>query len=26
LRAEDGGNLVLVNEAKGQRQEFPLDK
>ena len=26
LRAEDGGNLVLVNEAKGDRQELPLEK
>jgi len=26
LRAEDGGNLVLVNEAKGDRRELPLEK
>lgn len=26
LRAEDGGNLVLVNEARGDRQEIPLEK
>jgi uncharacterized protein YuzE len=26
LRAEDGGNLVLVNEAKGHRHEIPLDR
>jgi uncharacterized protein YuzE len=26
LRAEDGGYLVLVNEAKGDRQEIPLEK
>jgi uncharacterized protein YuzE len=26
LRAEDDGNLVLVNEAKGQRREIPLEK
>jgi uncharacterized protein YuzE len=24
LRGEDDGNLVLVNEASGQRQEIPL--
>jgi len=24
LRGEDAGNFVLVNEASGQRQEFPL--
>ena len=24
LRAEDQGNLVLVNEASGERQEIPL--
>jgi len=26
LRGEDNGNLVLINEAKGGRQEIPLDK
>jgi len=26
LRGEDNGNLVLINEAKGDRQEIPLDK
>ena len=26
LRAEDGGNLVLVNEARGDRHEIPLEK
>jgi uncharacterized protein YuzE len=26
LRAEDGGNLVLVNEARGERHEIPLEK
>ena len=26
LRSEDGGNLVLINEAKGDRQEIPLGK
>jgi uncharacterized protein YuzE len=25
LRAEDGGNLVIVNEARGQRREIPLE-
>ena len=24
LEAEDGGNLVIINEAVGQRQEMPL--
>jgi hypothetical protein len=26
LRAEDNGNLVIVNEALAQRQEIPLGK
>ena len=26
LRGEDQGNLVLINEAKGNRREIPLDK
>ena len=26
LRSEDDGNLVLVNEAKGRRQEIPLEE
>jgi uncharacterized protein YuzE len=26
LCGEDNGNLVLINEAKGGRQEIPLDK
>ncbi len=26
LRGEDAGNLVLVNEASGERQEIPLGK
>jgi uncharacterized protein YuzE len=26
LRAEDNGNLVIVNEALAQRQEIPLSK
>ncbi len=26
LRAEDQGNLVVVNEAKGERQEIPLSE
>jgi uncharacterized protein YuzE len=26
LRAEDNGNLVMVNEALAQRQEIPLSK
>jgi uncharacterized protein YuzE len=26
LCAEDGGNLVLVNEARGDRQEIPLGR
>jgi uncharacterized protein YuzE len=26
LRGEDNGNFVLINEAKGGRQEIPLDK
>ena len=26
LRGEDNGNLVFINEAKGGRQEIPLDK
>ncbi|MDY7010387.1 MAG: DUF2283 domain-containing protein [Planctomycetota bacterium] len=26
LRSEDGGNLVLINEARGDRQEIPLEK
>jgi uncharacterized protein YuzE len=24
LRGEDGGNLVLIDEAKGQRRDIPL--
>ncbi len=24
LRSEDGGNLILINEEKGQRREIPL--
>ncbi|MCK4625312.1 MAG: DUF2283 domain-containing protein [Phycisphaerae bacterium] len=26
LQAEDEGNLVVINEAKGDRQEIPLGK
>lgn len=26
LRGEDGGRLIVVNEAKGERQEIPLAK
>ncbi|MBM4020622.1 MAG: DUF2283 domain-containing protein [Planctomycetes bacterium] len=26
LRGEDGGNLILVNEAEGKRREIPLLK
>ncbi len=25
LRSEDGGNLVVVNEALGQKREIPLE-